>query len=145
MAATCSTITVSDDLLQLLARNVLLLLAGFLSNDVLDLHAVAVVEKEDTPRRLSIAPSPARLLIVALKIARHIEVDDHSYIRLAYPHTKGNRCHQHWHIVMDEARLGLVALLGGQTRIVRQSANAITLQCLTEIIHAPAALAVNDY
>ena len=46
---------------------------------------------------------------------------------------------------MDEAPLGLVALLGGQTRVVRQSANAITLQCFTEIIHAPAALTVNDY
>src|SRR5260221_7281780 len=101
-AAAGKAITISHDLLQLLMRAVVFLFIGFLGDDVLDLEAVTLIKEKYTLSRQTIAPGTARLLIIALQVARQVVVNAHAYIRLTNAHAKGNCRHQHRHIVANE-------------------------------------------
>src|SRR4051812_42466576 len=81
---------VMGDLLQLLARDSLLLRVGLFLNELRVLHHISRAKKQQAIARQTVAPGPARLLVIALDILRQIVMHDEAHIRLVDPHAKSH-------------------------------------------------------
>ncbi len=91
---------------------------GFLGNNILNLHAVAVIKEENALSWQAITAGTTRLLVIPFEVARQIKVDDRAHIRLANAHAKGDGGHEYRHIIANETFLVLAPLLAGEARVV---------------------------
>src|SRR5260370_19544695 len=127
-AAAIVSFAIAQHLLELLTRNPLLFLAGFLVDHKLDFNAITIVQEERTLSGLTIAPGAPGLLVVTLQVAWQIEMDYCAHIRLGDTHTKGHSRYQNRHIIADKAPLVCSALFSTQSSVIRQRTNAIVHQ-----------------
>ena len=89
------------------------------------LHHVAQVIAHPGLRGLTVAPCAARLLVVGLDVARHVQMGDKAHIGLVDAHAKGHRGHHHQAVFAQKPVL--VGLPQGRRHagVVRQGADAL--------------------
>src|SRR6185312_3815955 len=142
---TQATLAIGQHLLQLLARKKLLVFVLLHANPVLDLHLLTVAHEENTLRRLTVAACTPGLLVITFQVARQIIMDHRAHIRLGNAHAKGNRRHQHRHIIADKTLLMLYPLFGSQTGVIGQRANTIPHQFIANLIDGLTRLTINNH
>ena len=70
------------------------------------------------PRRLTVAPRAANLLVVGLHAARQRQVQHGADVRFVDAHAEGNRGHHHIQLTGEEVGLDALTHLGRQARVI---------------------------
>ena len=86
---------------------------------------VAITKEQQTIRPFAIAAGAADLLVIALHILRQINMQDKAHIRFIDAHAKGNRRHNHPHIVNHKGALIARARAMIQPSMIRQRLQAV--------------------
>ena len=119
------------------------LVAAALDEEAAGLHVLLVVD-EDAVGRAAVAPGAARLLVVALQVARHVVVDDEAHVGLVDAHAEGVRGHHDRGAVVEEVVLVLAPLLRREARVVARRGKAVVPQKVADLLDRRARRAVHD-
>ena len=92
----------------------------------------------------AISPCTASFLIITFNTLGNIVVDNKTYIRLVYPHTKSNGGHHHIYLLHQEHILIFGAGLCIKTCMIRNGTHPIYLEHLGQFFHSFAAQAIDD-
>ena len=95
---------------------------------------VALAVKQDTVRVAAVAPGSARLLIIALKIFRHVVMDNKADVRLVYTHTKRVRSNHNPLAVVDEIVLIFDSLRILQSRVIARRGNTARVEHIADVL-----------
>ena len=105
---------------------------------------IRLVKQHEAVRRLSVASSSARLLIIAFEIARHAKMHNKSYIRLVNAHAKRIGRGNHGNFSAQKLALDSAARHSIQTRMICRRGNLIIAEILCQFLGFFACQTVNN-
>ena len=144
VAAAAPGFRVVDHLLELFARDALLLGVAFLLDEGLLFDDVRRAVEQDALARQSVAAGASRLLVVALDVLGQVVVHDKPHVGFVHPHPEGDRGAHDPGAVPQEVVLAFLALLGFQSRVVGLGGYSGRAQPFREGLGGLATLAVDN-
>ena len=105
---------------------------------------IAVVPQQQTLRRLAVATSTTRFLVIRLQRTRHIVMDNVAHIRFVDAHAKRIGGHHDGSVIQHKRLLRIGALLNRKTRMVANRLHAGFHQCLMHLFDVFARGAIHN-
>ena len=145
LAAASHSLAEAQHLRQLLLLEPLELLAALpLLDQLAQLHHLAEAVEEERRRGQSVAPRPARLLVVALYALRQVEVRDETDVRFVDAHPEGDGGADDEALLAQEACLVFATLRRVEPGVVGRGGDAFAAQEIRRLLRLLAAQAIDD-